>query len=137
MNLNRFCYLLLGLAAISSYFLPHPLVMWFLLVNLLTFVIYGMDKMGARRAWRRISEVTLLAFGLVGGWVGAILAQQTFRHKTQKQPFKVYFWVSVGLSVLGLWVLSWGFFFVNLCLRQEYKFKCKIFLSTYSAKYCY
>jgi uncharacterized membrane protein YsdA (DUF1294 family) len=99
MNLNRFCYLLLALAAIGSALLPHPVVMWFLLANVLTLVIYGGDKMAARKAWRRVPESTLLTFGFVGGWPGAILGQQLFRHKTQKQPFKTWFIISVILNV--------------------------------------
>lgn len=99
MNLNRFCYLLLALAAIGSAFLPHPVVMWFLLANVLTLVVYGGDKMAARKAWRRVPESTLLTFGFVGGWPGAILGQQLFRHKTQKQPFKTWFIITVILNV--------------------------------------
>lgn len=109
MNLNRFCYLLLILAAIGSVFLPHPVAMWFLLANVLTLVVYAGDKMAARKAWRRVPESTLLVFGLVGGWPGAILGQQLFRHKTQKQPFKTYFIISVMMNVVmlvGLYL--WG-----------------------------
>ncbi|GDX05972.1 DUF1294 domain-containing protein [Buttiauxella sp. A111] len=106
MNLNRFCYLLLAFAAIGSAFLPHPYVMWFLLANILTLVIYGADKMAARKAWRRVPESTLLMFGFVGGWPCAILGQQIFRHKTQKQPFKTYFIISVVLNIVVLVVLS-------------------------------
>lgn len=73
--------------------------MWLLLVNVLTVVVYGGDKMAARKAWRRVPEFTLLMFGLVGGWPGAIVGQQLFRHKTQKQPFKTYFIVSVILNI--------------------------------------
>ncbi|MGP2427148.1 DUF1294 domain-containing protein [Yersinia bercovieri] len=102
MNLNRFCYLLLALAAIGCSFLLHPLVMWLLFANVLTLVVYGVDKMAARKAWRRVSEFTLLVFGFVGGWPGAILGQQIFRHKTQKQPFKTYFIISVILNIVGL-----------------------------------
>jgi uncharacterized membrane protein YsdA (DUF1294 family) len=107
MNLNRFCYLLLALAAIGSLFMPHPLVMWFLLADVLTLVIYGADKMAARKAWRRVPESTLLMFGLVGGWPGAIVGQQFFRHKTQKQPFKTYFIISVVLNIAALIALYW------------------------------
>lgn len=107
MNLNRFCYLLLALAAIGSAFLPHPVMMWFLLANVLTLVVYGGDKMAARNAWRRVPESTLLAFGFVGGWPGAILGQQLFRHKTQKQPFKTWFVISVILNVAVLVALYW------------------------------
>ncbi|ENG9752913.1 DUF1294 domain-containing protein, partial [Salmonella enterica] len=54
----------------------------------------------ARKTWRRVPESTLLVFGVVGGWPGAIVGQQLFRHKTQKQPFKTYFIVSVIVSIL-------------------------------------
>jgi uncharacterized membrane protein YsdA (DUF1294 family) len=101
MNLNRFCYLLLVCAATASLLTPHPYVTWFLLVSVLTLVIYGMDKMAARKAWRRVPESTLLVFGFVGGWPGAMVGQQVFRHKTQKQPFKTYFIISVILSILA------------------------------------
>ncbi|EDW0567502.1 DUF1294 domain-containing protein, partial [Salmonella enterica subsp. enterica] len=62
--------------------------------------IYGIDKTAARKTWRRVPESTLLVFGVVGGWPGAIVGQQLFRHKTQKQPFKTYFIVSVIVSIV-------------------------------------
>ncbi|PVW75206.1 DUF1294 domain-containing protein, partial [Klebsiella pneumoniae] len=40
--------------------------------------------------------------GLAGGWPGAILGQQCFRHKTQKQPFRTRFFISVALNVAAL-----------------------------------
>lgn len=82
MTLNLFCYFLLAVIAIGSAFLPYPLVMWFLLASALTFLIYGGDKLAAREGWRRAPESTLLVFGLLGGWPGAIIGQQIFRHKT-------------------------------------------------------
>ena len=77
--------------------------MWFLLINMLTLVMYGADKMAARKGMRRVPEATLLVFGVTGGWPGAIVGQQLFRHKTQKQPFKTYFIISVivNVSVIG------------------------------------
>ncbi|EGW2798273.1 DUF1294 domain-containing protein [Salmonella enterica subsp. enterica serovar Enteritidis] len=100
MYLNRFCYLLLIFAAVGSIFTSHPVAMWFLLANVLTLAIYGIDKTAARKTWRRVPESTLLVFGVVGGWPGAIVGQQLFRHKTQKLPFKTYFIVSVIVSIL-------------------------------------
>lgn len=102
MNLNRFCYLLLILAAVASLFTPYPVAIWLLFANVLTLVIYGADKMAARKAWRRVPESTLLVFGVIGGWPGAIVGQQLFRHKTQKQPFKTWFIVSVIVSVSAM-----------------------------------
>ena len=100
MNLSHFCYLLLVLAAVCSAFLPNPIAMWFLTANLLTLVIYGADKLAARKGWRRVPEFTLLVFGFVGGWFGAIVGQQLFRHKTQKQPFRTYFAISAVLNLV-------------------------------------
>ena len=111
MKLNVICYALLGLALIASLFSPHPVWMGLLLANLLTFLIYGGDKLAARKGWRRVPETTLLLFGALGGWLGALLAQQLFRHKTQKQPFKTWFILSVALNlaaVLGLWYWVYG-----------------------------
>ena len=102
MTLNRFSYLLLLIAAIGSLFTSHPFILWLLLINVLTLATYGADKMAARRAMRRVPEATLLVFGLIGGWPGAIIGQQLFRHKTQKQPFKTYFIVSVIVSISAM-----------------------------------
>lgn len=102
MTLNRFSYLLLLIAAIGSLFTSHPFILWLLLINVLTLAMYGADKMAARRAMRRVPEATLLVFGLIGGWPGAIIGQQLFRHKTKKQPFKTYFIVSVIVSISAM-----------------------------------
>nr|HDI2144382.1 DUF1294 domain-containing protein [Klebsiella pneumoniae] len=91
MNLNLVCYSLLLLTAVGSALLPYPLAMWFLLSSLLTWLIYGADKLAARKAWRRVPETTLL-----------VLGQQCFRHKTQKQPFRTRFFISVALNVAAL-----------------------------------
>jgi len=111
MKLNVICYALLGLALVASLFSLYPVWMWLLLANLLTFLIYGGDKLAARKGWRRVPEATLLLFGALGGWLGALAAQQLFRHKTQKQPFKTWFILSVALNlavVLGLWYWVYG-----------------------------
>ena len=71
MKLNVICYALLGLALVASLFSPHPVWMWLLLANLLTFLIYGGDKLAARKGWRRVPEATLLLFGALGGWLRA------------------------------------------------------------------
>ena len=60
MKLNVICYALLGLALVASLFSLHPVWMWLLLANLLTFLIYGGDKLAARWAggwahWRHSS----------------------------------------------------------------------------------
>jgi uncharacterized membrane protein YsdA (DUF1294 family) len=71
----------------------------------LCFVLYGVDKAAARAGRGRISESTLLSLGFVGGWPGAIVAQQVFRHKTAKRSFRLRFWLSVVVNVA---VLGWA-----------------------------
>ena len=109
MNIERFCYLLLMLVVAVSLYLPDSLITGLFLVNLLTFSLYGTDKYAARRSARRVPESTLLLFGLVGGWPGAICGQTLFRHKTKKQPFKRYFFISVILNIVIVAALFWWY----------------------------
>ena len=61
---------------------------WWLALNLATALLYGYDKAIAGGNRRRIPERTLLAFALVGGSPGALLAMRVFRHKTAKPSFR-------------------------------------------------
>ncbi len=109
MNLKHFCYLLLILAVAASLSQANSLITWLFLINLLTFTLYGADKYAARASWRRVPESTLLLFGFVGGWPGAICGQALFRHKTQKQPFKTYFFIIVVLNIVAVVALYWWY----------------------------
>ncbi|WP_127114705.1 DUF1294 domain-containing protein [Shimia sediminis] len=63
------------------------IVTWLLVVNAITLLVFGWDKLSARAKWRRIPEATLLTLALIGGSIGARAGQKVFRHKTTKQPF--------------------------------------------------
>ncbi|MGL4726170.1 MAG: DUF1294 domain-containing protein [Scandinavium sp.] len=111
MRINLFCAVLLALLLAVSLFYFQSLVAWLLSVNTLTWLVYGLDKHAARKSWQRVPEKTLLLLGLVGGWAGALVAQELFRHKTQKQPFRTLFMLSVILNVavlvsVGYWRAS-------------------------------
>ena len=71
----------------------------YLFVSALCFATYSTDKAAARAGQRRVPESTLLALGLLGGWPGAIVAQQVLRHKTIKAHFQFAFWGTVALNV--------------------------------------
>ncbi|MBR3413507.1 MAG: DUF1294 domain-containing protein [Bacteroidales bacterium] len=64
------------------------LIYYLLAINVLTFIVYGVDKWKARRGRWRVPEVTLLVLAAAGGSVGAWVAMQLFRHKTQKKKFR-------------------------------------------------
>jgi len=83
-------------------------LIYFFAISLLTFLIYAFDKAAARKRHRRISERTLHLLSLVGGWVGALLAQKLLRHKTVKQPFKRIFWYTVALNISFVAVVVYG-----------------------------
>ncbi|MDI3353145.1 DUF1294 domain-containing protein [Pseudomonas sp. UYIF39] len=67
------------------------------LVSLLAFLLYWSDKRRARADHWRTPENVLHAVELAGGWPGALLAQQLFRHKTRKVSFQLLFWMIVLL----------------------------------------
>lgn len=64
-------------------------VLFLLIMSLLSFILYGLDKLFARRHARRIAEKVLLSLGFFGGSVGALFAMQLFRHKTRHRYFYV------------------------------------------------
>ncbi len=74
--------------------------------SIITFVAYGVDKASARAGGWRISEANLLVLGFIGGWPGAIVAQQVFRHKTLKTSFRSAFWGTVALNLLAFAVIA-------------------------------
>lgn len=70
----------------------------YLIVSLVTFVAYAIDKSAAQSGRWRTSEGTLHFLALAGGWPGALIAQQTLRHKSKKTSFLIFFWLSVLLN---------------------------------------
>ncbi|WP_350612903.1 DUF1294 domain-containing protein [Pseudomonas sp. HY7a-MNA-CIBAN-0227] len=66
-------------------------------VSLVTFFLYWSDKRKARSDSWRTPEKFLHTLELAGGWPGALIAQQVFRHKTRKVSYQVVFWLIVLL----------------------------------------
>jgi len=75
-------------------------------LSALTFISYAMDKSAAQAGHWRTQESTLHLLALLGGWPGAILAQQWLRHKSTKASFRAAFWGTVVLNIAGFVVLS-------------------------------
>ncbi len=100
-----FFVLLITLAAMGR--LPVFLSAFYLGASLLTYVVYKADKQAAQNGTWRTSESTLHLLALLGGWCGALIAQQSLRHKSKKEEFLLVFWITVILNcgVLG-WLLT-------------------------------
>ena len=64
------------------------LIFYLLAINVLTFLLYGIDKWKAKRARWRIPESVLLGMAAIGGSVGAWLGMRVWHHKTQHAKFR-------------------------------------------------
>ena len=81
--------------------MANMLFYYLIVINIVTFVVYGIDKWrstsgrllptGRKKAkqgsWR-ISEATLLLLAVIGGSIGALLGMQVWHHKTMHKKFK-------------------------------------------------
>ena len=57
-------------------------------INLVTFVLYGIDKYKAKKARWRIPEATLLWMAAIGGSIGAWTGMRVWHHKTLHKKFR-------------------------------------------------
>ena len=80
--------------AVTTFY--KPLDIYLLIINIVSFIVYGVDKRLAIKNKSRISIVTLLSLAGIGGSVGSLLGMYIFRHKTKKS----YFTVGVPLILL-------------------------------------
>ena len=84
------------------------LAVYLIVMNVIAFIIYGADKVKARRGQWRVSERTLLTLAALGGAGGAWLAMHVFRHKTKHRKFTV---------CVPLFIVLWGALLAVLIVR--------------------
>lgn len=82
-------------------------------VNLLTFILYGIDKLKSKHNGWRISERCLLWFTFCGGSVGAMFGMLIFHHKTNHLKFRIlvplFFVLHIATVIVAYWYL-----FINI-----------------------
>lgn len=79
----------------------------YIVVSLVAYIAYSMDKSAAKRGAWRTSEGTLHWLSIIGGWPGALIAQQTLRHKSKKEMFRIVFWMTVILNcIIFGWIIT-------------------------------
>ena len=83
--------------------IPLILFYYFWGVNLLLFILMGMDKRAARRKKWRIPEKRLLTLGIIGGGFGGIIGMLIFHHKTHRIYFTICYVVNI---------ICWGIAFL-------------------------
>jgi uncharacterized membrane protein YsdA (DUF1294 family)/cold shock CspA family protein len=99
---TTFFAILVGLVLLDR--IPLVVLAAYALLSLVAVAAYRADKSAAQRGAWRTPESTLHLIALLGGWPGALIARQLFRHKTVKQPFRTVFWLTVAVNC---GVLAW------------------------------
>ena len=68
--------------------MANALLYYLIFINVVTFLVYGIDKWKAKQGSWRISEATLLILAVIGGSIGALLGMKVWQHKTMHKKFK-------------------------------------------------
>jgi uncharacterized membrane protein YsdA (DUF1294 family) len=87
----------MNLAALLT---PANIASAIIIINVWTFMLFGIDKMKAERGSWRVSEASLLSAAFLGGTIGAYAGRAIFRHKTRKQPVTGNLHSIAGLQLL-------------------------------------
>ena len=90
-----------------------------LLINIVTFALYGIDKMKSEKGEWRISEFTLLLWAFLLGSVGAVVGMRVFHHKTLHWKFRILVPLFLFLHLLLLVVIAASFYFLSYSLRPS------------------
>lgn len=81
-------------------FFIRALVIYYLLITVVTFAAYGIDKRKSIRNQWRIPERVLISLSFLGGFLGAIAGMSVFRHKTKKLKFRILIPISAILHII-------------------------------------
>lgn len=73
-------------------------------INVVTFIVFGADKLCAKRGWRRVPERVLFLLALLGGSIGAIAGMKIWHHKTMHRSFR---YGLPAILVLQLTLIVW------------------------------
>lgn len=84
-----------------------PITLTSLIISGLTFILYSLDKHASLNNHQRIPEASLHIAALLGGWPGALIARPLLRHKTKKNRFIIFFWMSIIVNFFCLYLITW------------------------------
>lgn len=85
----------------------EALTYYLLAINVITLIVYGVDKFKAIKNMWRIPELTLLGLAAAGGALGAWLGMKMWHHKTQHRKFTILVPLFIVVWVVGVyWLLN-------------------------------
>lgn len=73
---------------------------YFIVINVVSFLIMWYDKHEAKVGDWRVKESTLFGFALFGGSIGGLIGMKVFHHKTKKWYFKIGFPVIIIIQII-------------------------------------
>ena len=91
----------------------ETLLYYLIAINVVTFLVYGVDKIKAKQGCWRISEATMLVLAIIGGSIGALLGMKIWHHKTMHKKFKY------GLPLILLAQIALIYIVCNFLLRSH------------------
>ena len=97
--------------------MENALLYYIIVVNIVTFLVYGIDKWKAKQGSWRISEATLLILAVIGGSIGALLGMKVWRHKTQHKKFKYGVPAILIIQIITIGYLSIKLVSMESCFR--------------------
>ncbi len=83
--------------------MANALLYYLIVINVVTFLVYGFDKWKAKQGSWRISEATLLILAVIGGSIGALLGMKIWHHKTMHKMFK---YGVPGILIIQIWAVG-------------------------------
>ncbi len=86
----------------------HNVLIYLVVINVVTFFVYGIDKWKAKKSLWRIREDSLLTLAVLGGSIGAWLGMQVWHHKTLHKKFRygVPAIIIIQLAIIGYLLLK-------------------------------
>lgn len=81
----------------------EALMYFCIVINIITFLVFGYDKRQAKNNKRRVSEFHLLLLTAIGGTIGGLLGMNFFKHKTNKFSFILSFYTIMILQIVLLY----------------------------------
>ena len=81
------------------------LLNYLVIINIIAFIVYGIDKLKAKRGKWRIPEVTLLLLAIIGGSIGAWCGVKVWHHKTLHKKFRYGIPLIIAIQIAMIWYL--------------------------------
>lgn len=78
------------------------MLIYLIIINIMTFILFGIDKLLAIYHKRRISEKTLICLAILGGCFLEFIGMNLFRHKTLKGKF---YFINISMILIYVYII--------------------------------